>query len=541
MPFLLLVFLSLVCLPEVGKDWPVPPWGDLPWLSVVLTAFTVFVSTLSALRLSRGVRRALSPDFFVRESVLTRYEKGRSRHQVLVFVLYVLALLVFGWGDAVGRFWRIGERLLPFAEVIVLAPFLVSLLLSWACFYDAERAQWGARHFDAALEISLPERDGIVEPAAAFTAMPRPVFRLPDTLATRWGYILFQARQKLALVCIPLGLLLVQKEMQRLIPEEAWRRWDWLLHSLGFLSVLAAFALMPWLLRIVLGLKPLPDSPLTCRLLDTAKRLGFRCSGLLLWNTRHGMANAMVIGLLPWPRYVIFTDRLLEEFTPDEVEAVLGHEIGHVRHRHIPFYLAFLLASVFVLSASVWRLTVPVPTEFANLSATPVALVEEAPDAAPEAESSAAGFFTLRHHRYLKMLPPVATMLAYIFVVFGFLSRRCERQADVFGCRTVSCPRSDCADHTDGAATGTGGHLCPTGVQTFIRALEKVAVVNGLSRDRPGVLQSWQHSTIAKRVEFLRRMIEEPAAEKSFQRRVLLLKCALMATLGLVLAALVLV
>ena len=37
-------------------------------------------------------------------------------------------------------------------------------------------------------------------------------------------------------------------------------------------------------------------------------------------------------------------------------------------------------------------------------------------------------------------LPFVGLAFAYIFVVFGFLSRRCERQADVFGCRAVSVP-----------------------------------------------------------------------------------------------------
>ena len=58
------------------------------------------------------------------------------------------------------------------------------------------------------------------------------------------------------------------------------------------------------------------------------------------------MANAMIVGLVPWLRYVIFTDRLLEEFSEDEIEAVFGHEIGHVRHQHMPYYLGFLALSL---------------------------------------------------------------------------------------------------------------------------------------------------------------------------------------------------
>jgi hypothetical protein len=123
-------------------------------------------------------------------------------------------------------------------------------------------------------------------------------------------------------------------------------------------------------------------------------------------------------------------------------------------------------------------------------------------------------------------------MLTYIFVVFGFLSRRCERQADVFGCRTVSCRRADCPGHDEGADFPPGGRgLCPTGIRTFIRALEKVALVNGISRDRPGFLQSWQHSTIARRVEFLQRVLRDRTVEWLFQRRVFLVKWSLFVAL----------
>jgi STE24 endopeptidase len=129
-------------------------------------------------------------------------------------------------------------------------------------------------------------------------------------------------------------------------------------------------------------------------------------------------------------------------------------------------------------------------------------------------------------------------VLAYIFIVFGFISRRCERQADIFGCRTVSCGQLYCGNHegdVDLAPCGRG--LCPTGIRTFIRALEKVADVNGISRDRPGLLQSWQHSTIARRVAFLQQMIADPTIEPVFQRRVALVKWGLFLVLGVLLVA----
>jgi STE24 endopeptidase len=131
-------------------------------------------------------------------------------------------------------------------------------------------------------------------------------------------------------------------------------------------------------------------------------------------------------------------------------------------------------------------------------------------------------------------------LLVYLFIVFGYLSRRCERQADVHGCRTVSCRRPDCAGHDDDPELAPrAAALCPTGVRTFIYALEKVAQANGISRDRPGFLQSWQHGSIARRVAFLYGLLKDPAAERRFQRRVAVVKWGVVALLGAVLAVLV--
>src|SRR5205823_7080298 len=125
---------------------------------------------------------------------------------------------------------------------------------------------------------------------------------------------------------------------------------------------------------------------------------------------------------------------------------------------------------------------------------------------------------------------------AYIFIVFGYLSRLCERQADLYGCRAVSCSRSDCLDHEPGAALpGVGPAPCPTGINTFMNALEKVAYLNGISRDRPGWLQSWQHGSIAQRVEFLSQMRSDLTLEPRFQRRLVFIKIGLVFGLAAIL------
>src|SRR5271170_2349553 len=122
-------------------------------------------------------------------------------------------------------------------------------------------------------------------------------------------------------------MLVVVQGLSRLLPADAQNN-EWF--SIGSLGVLlAVFACMPWVLRLVLGLRPLPAGPLRDRLTAAARRLRLRYSDILLWNTHGGVANAMVVGVLPMPRYVVLSDRLLAGLDDDEIEAVFGHEVGH--------------------------------------------------------------------------------------------------------------------------------------------------------------------------------------------------------------------
>jgi Zn-dependent protease with chaperone function len=496
MPFLLMVFLTLACLPDLDI-WPQPllpaPFHlDLRAWSALITGLTMLAPLIQAWFVSRRVVVQLKADVHTRDEVLHRYERARFFHQILQFGCFAVAMGVGGWGWTVNSAWRSEPvGLLPLAEIVVLLPLLVPMALSWAIFYDAENALHQAAH-------------RLVEDAHESARRETPGSADASFFGGRWSYVLFQGRQKLALVCVPIGLLLGQKELQQYIGDISGE-WAVLLNIAGFAFVLLVFLTMPLVVRLVLGLRTMPAGPLRSNLEETARRLRFRCSDILVWNTRKGMANAMVIGIFPWPRYVVFTDRLLHEFTPEEIEAVFGHEIGHVKHFHMLYYFLFLSVSMTVLGL------------LAHLCLS---------------------MFLSANQQHFEALPMVALVLLYIFVVFGFISRRCERQADIYGCRTVSCGQSKCEEHDAGVMLAPcASGLCPTGIRTFIRALEKVADVNGISRDRPGLLQSWQHSTIARRVAFLQQMITDPGIEPVFQRRVALVKWGLFVVLGVLLAA----
>ncbi len=62
------------------------------------------------------------------------------------------------------------------------------------------------------------------------------------------------------------------------------------------------------------------------------------------------VVNAAILGWFPFARYFLMSDALLESISDRQIEAVFAHEVGHGVHRHVPWYLATMLAA-FGLSA----------------------------------------------------------------------------------------------------------------------------------------------------------------------------------------------
>jgi Zn-dependent protease with chaperone function len=78
------------------------------------------------------------------------------------------------------------------------------------------------------------------------------------------------------------------------------------------------------------------DEPLRSRLLAQCESYGLQVRDLRAIRGRSArVANAMITGVLPRFRYVLITDHLLDNFSEDELEAVVAHEIGHGRQHHL--------------------------------------------------------------------------------------------------------------------------------------------------------------------------------------------------------------
>ena len=82
--------------------------------------------------------------------------------------------------------------------------------------------------------------------------------------------------------------------------------------------------------------QPLPDEDLKARVQALMQRCGFAAKGLFVMDgsKRSAHANAYFTGLGAAKR-VVFFDTLLARLTAGEVEAVLAHELGHFKHKHV--------------------------------------------------------------------------------------------------------------------------------------------------------------------------------------------------------------
>lgn len=143
----------------------------------------------------------------------------------------------------------------------------------------------------------------------------------------------------------------------------AWVWWAWLIWIIFNVSVL-------WLYPTVIAplfnkFKPLNDPEVAQRINALAERCGFSLNGLFVMDgsRRSAHGNAYFTGFGK-TRRIVFFDTLLAKLNTDEIEAVLAHELGHFKHRHVikRILISLVLALVFLqalgwLSQQIWFYT----------------------------------------------------------------------------------------------------------------------------------------------------------------------------------------
>ena len=169
------------------------------------------------------------------------------------------------------------------------------------------------------------------------------------------------------------------------------------------------FLLSPYFIRLLFTRVELERYPGGEDLMTEIRKLGERTDTPLarvyVWLTaERKVANAAVSGLFRRQRVVFLTDHLLKVLSPPETIAVVAHEIGHAKFKHLVFnFLLALMTGVFVL----WSLV----------------LISPYVDSQEQLG-----------------IAVVVLQLCYVVLVFGSFARRFERQADLYGAHAVRDP-----------------------------------------------------------------------------------------------------
>lgn len=392
-----------------------------------------------------------------------------SRYIAVMF--HAVAVIGLGWLDVVRE--NVGGNLILLDEALATLPPLLVFVLGWASYYPIDR-----RLREASILRQLDTTG----------QMPR--------MPTRWEYVWEQTRHHLLIVLVPVTLILTwtdavdaafvlfRERLDRFDPD--WVRLA--ATALHLAGVLAVLLLVPVLLKVIWTTIPLGAGEMRDRLLALCRMQGVRCRDLLVWRTHSNMVNGAVVGVLPAVRYILLTDTLLEQLPSRQVEAVMAHEVAHARRHHLPWLMGMMIVTVILT----W-----------TLAATAVEMMLPDVLRLPEPPSP------------LAMNAGLIASLVIGVVVFGWVSRRFEEQADAFA-----------AQHLSGAAFG--GRVAddvmiqPEAAATMAGALGAVCDLNHIPPNR----FSWRHGSIAGRQRRLMRLIGRPARVLPIDRLVWVIKGA---------------
>lgn len=465
------MLLVVIAVLSIVLTFPASPYG---WVTqpvwIVLSAVgAVVLPGLAAAGLNRRTLR-----------LFDRYPENPSRGQAalgrgmtvqngLILVTQLALLLLtdwLAWCDKVCHGWIF----LP--GFLALTPFVAAIILDWTLLYPSDRAMR-----QMAIEVHL------------FRGRPlRRVWSLGEYLSSN-------LRHQLLFILLPMLLILLARDLilrydrQLAVATGLEYSGDLILGA----SALLVALISPEILRRVWSTAPLPNGPLRDRLLVICDKLHMRCREILVWRSGGMIVNAAVMGVVAPLRYVLITDAMLEQLDDLKIEAVFGHEAGHVKRHHIAFFLLFALIS---------GCAVTIYSVHANAA---------------------------HLHREQYQLAVLGLVLAFKWgVVFGWVSRHFERQADLFGVRTLTVAGLPCLQpcpiHNPLPAAPPLQHpktaLCTTAALIFSHGLHDVAVLNGM---RPEA-RSWRHSSIASRSRHVQRLAANPRLAQRFEQRVFAIK-----------------
>lgn len=415
------------------------PVAGLSWRLLAIASATLVAPLTALVAAQRLALRLPTSD----DSVAEHQTVAATKLQSLAIVLWLagvgVILLVGQWPRIVRANWQLeGWPLVD--EVAILLPVVAPLFFIWAALYRLERS---AQLTDCAAQKIEPPRSRLLE------------------------YVALQARHHLALILLPPLIIvgLIEAVAATKITSQFGLAWWFVVPQ-----VAVVFVLMPLAVRRMWRTRPLVGQPLRQMLDDVCHARRCQLREILVWQTNGTMANAAVVGMSGWLRYLLLTDVLLCHLTDAQIAAVVRHELGHLRRWHLPLRLAMLLLPV------AWWLAIkqafPGIEGALNAALTKIGFVVGNPAA---------------------LVLPLGLLL-YTAIAVGWYSRLLEHDADLDACLNAR------------------GQFDLTQATDFCTALNLLCGDGNESR-----FGQWLHPASSARIELLYSMAAEPRRAVGFR------------------------
>jgi Zn-dependent protease with chaperone function len=311
------------------------------------------------------------------------------------------------------------------------------------------------------------------------------LFRISSSVSlTRGKYITSHLRLN-APILLPVFLFSLFQDLLRFIPftkslgaSESLPLPD----IVGFLTFMILLMIFyPFFLRRIWDAHPMPQGERRKKFEAFCQKAGLKVSEILIWASFPGrIITAGITGFIARLRYLFITPELLDLLNDEEMEAVIAHESGHVKKRHMVYFGLLFLG--FPLFFSLIAITGYVFADYINLKIT-----ELAQD--PTVLS------------LVELVFPALVIILYFRLFFGVLSRNFERQADLFVFEVKGHPFA------------------------LISSLEKISGVGGHLKDQP----NWHHFSIGQRIKFLVDCVEDQRCRDLHEKKVRRIKRTLIA------------
>ncbi|MBC2715677.1 MAG: M48 family metalloprotease [Desulfobacteraceae bacterium] len=264
-------------------------------------------------------------------------------------------------------------------------------------------------------------------------------------------------------VILPWLFLSVTSDIINILPFETPKRFlisteGQIIYFMFFLFIISIIG--PVLIQKFWGCRPLRFGAIRHRIESLCRKANMPYRDIMVWPLFGGrMITAGVMGLIRQFRYILVTPALMRHLDPSEIDAVIAHEIGHIKKNHLSFYLAFFAGYLVVTFTALDLILYAIIYAEATYGFI---------------NSSSSAYATLSSISFSLFM--IILFLVYFRYIFGYFMRNFERQADLYAYSMMG------------------------DAQPLISTFEKITVTSGQSPDRP----NWHHFSIKERIDYLR-------------------------------------